>query len=59
MGRVRAGDRAAKASLIVIVHLFLRFHISHIILLVNIIVSFIISNLAGIVQDFRSLMVTL
>ena len=59
MGCVRAGDGAAKASLIVIVHLFLRFHISHVILLVYIIVAFVICHLTGIVQDFWTLMVTL
>lgn len=63
MGSVRACCGATEASLIVIIHLLLRLHITHIVALGSVllimVVPFIVHHLAWIVQYFRTRMIPL
>ena len=58
---VRADGCAAEASLIIIVHLFLRFHMTNVVVLrVQIVVALVIYHLIRVVEHFsRSRMITL
>lgn len=57
--RIWTRSVAAKASLIVIIHLLLRFHVPDIVLWILLVVSFVIYHLRGIVQHFWTSMITL